>query len=264
MVVFCSVSLYICMCGCTLYCMCVPSGREEQLSRQFRGNKHKSINNLWYIRNEYSTICCHAEETSYCTWTCWRSIVNCFNLMWIWSNTFAGEHKSKERLDLLNSHLCLLRVKLTSANLWNTVFRWSSCSACVSLKTITSLLIFSTPGMWQICSAMIFWKIFNGRVSAKFQSGISIKTFCVANVVMIFWSKSELIITSSKIQFRKNFCLIISLNENVYCWNRTFTLDCGHMHVHSQTYITIFLGDHYDRRYPWGWSINFFDNVLLL
>jgi len=29
--------LYVC--GCTLYCMCVPSVREERLSRLFRGNK---------------------------------------------------------------------------------------------------------------------------------------------------------------------------------------------------------------------------------
>jgi len=35
--------------GCTSYCMCVPSGREKQLSRLFRGNKqiiNQSINPL--------------------------------------------------------------------------------------------------------------------------------------------------------------------------------------------------------------------------
>ena len=40
----------------------------------------------------FNFVICHPD---YCG--CWRrSIVNFFNFMWVWSNTLAGEHKSKE------------------------------------------------------------------------------------------------------------------------------------------------------------------------
>ena len=40
-----SICMYVCMhvCGCASYCMCVPSGRKERLSRLFRGNKQIKV-----------------------------------------------------------------------------------------------------------------------------------------------------------------------------------------------------------------------------
>ena len=80
-------------------------------------------------------------------------------LAFLISSTFVGsgempfaENTNPKKVmdDLLNSHFCLLSVRLTSENLLNTALSASSCSLCIFPKTTTSSLMLREPGMSRI------------------------------------------------------------------------------------------------------------------